>query len=273
LHGGIALNALGQVHITVTVSDNFVNGFMVSDTGALVMSTAAIAYFLEGLPRTATGALKGQTDTVPAATDPFLGGLRIGPLGGVYTTLTAPPVGDPPVNTVRPDVTGDAKVGATLTCSDGTWTGAAPITYTSAWFQGINPTGITTTTYVVQAGDVGEVISCIVTATNIAGGANARSLGVRITFARYDYKTVSSVPATGNINSTGLQVRVNDVDKDGQNHAGPLSRLNVGDSIFVGTQEGIITAEAIQTSGYTILEVASWPLLADGEYFVTLGFN
>src|SRR5574343_1090171 len=155
LRGGIACNALGQVHITNVVSTNFVNGFMVSDTGQLVMSTDPIVDYKDGLPRDASGRLRGQTDTVPAATDPFVGGIRVGPLGGVYTTLTAPPVGDPPVNTVAPDITGDARVGATLTCDNGTWEGTAPITYTYQWYQGINVIiGATTNSYVVQAQDL-----------------------------------------------------------------------------------------------------------------------
>jgi len=273
LRGGIACNGLGQVHITNVVSAKFSNGFMVSDTGALVMGTGAITHFLEGLPRQANGVLRGQTDTVPAATDPFVGGIRVGPLGGVYTTLAAPVAGDPPVNTVPPDVTGLAQVGETLTCDDGVWIGALPMTFAYAWYVGINPTGVTTNTYVVQGGDVGQVVTCEVTATNAVGGASARSQGVRITFARYDYKTVGAVPAVGNVNSTNLQVRINAIDKDGKNHAGPFSRLQIGDSIFVGTQEGILTAEPIETSGYFILETAAWPLLADGEYDVTLGFN
>ena len=47
----------------------------------------------------------------------------------------------------------------------------------------------------------------------------------------------------------------------------------VGDSIFVGTQEGIIAQEPIDVGGYYIFEMVSWPVLADGPYDVTLGFN
>ena len=279
LRGGIACNGLGQVHITNVVSDNFVNGFMVSDTGALVVSSAATVTYQEGLPRTATGALKAQTDTVPAATDPFVGGIRVGPLGGVYTTLTAPPVGDPPINTVPPDVTGNVLIGQVLTCSNGTWTGAAPITYTYQWYRGATPIPLATAnTYTIVTTDQGTVLLCQVTATNAVGATSEFSEpGVRVTNARYDYKTLAGPPATGQITSGSsgapLQVRVSNTDKDGLNHAGPLSRLRVGDSLFVGTQEGVLTELPIDFGSYTILEMVAWPLLADGEYAVHLAFN
>jgi len=278
LLGGIARNAVGQVHITSTVSDKFVNGLMVSDTGQLVMSTDPIVDYLGGFPRDALGRVRGQTDTTPDPKDPFVGGIRVGPLGGVYTTLTAPVVGDPPVNTVLPDVTGDAKVGSVLTCSTGTWTGATPITYTYQWYQGINTiVGATTNTYVVQAGDLGNVVICAVTATNAAGGATARSLGVRIVTARYNYRTNAGVPAVGYISagsaSAPNQVRINEVDMDGIDHNGPFSRMRIGDSVFVGVQEGIIASTPIDAGGYYIFDMVSWPVLADGPYDVTLGFN
>lgn len=278
LLGGIACNALGQVHITSTVGDNFVNGFMVSDTGQLVMSTDPIAGYKDGLPRDALGRLKGQTDTVPAATDPFVGGIRVGPLGGVYTTLVAPPVGDPPVNTVIPNITGDLVAGGVLTCSDGTWTGAAPITFTYQWFRGAIELSLeTASTYTVVAADVGEVLTCEVTATNAVGAASEAARGVRVVNARYDYLAPGGAPISGQIagGSSGapLQIRVSNTDKDGVNHAGPLSRLRIGDSIFVGTQEGVLAEEPIDFGSYTILELVAWPALANGEYAVHLAVN
>ena len=278
LRGGIACNALGQVHITNVVSDNFVNGFMVSDTGQLVMSSDPIVDYKDGLPRDALGRLRGQTDAVPAPTDPFVGGIRVGPLGGVYTTLTAPPVGDPPVNTVPPDVTGDAIVGSTLTCSTGTWTGTAPITYTYRWYQGATPiVGANAATYIAQAGDLGSVLSCAVTATNDLGAAVASSQGVRMVNARYDYKNNAGVPTTGVVSagsaSAPLQVRIAEIDKDGVNHAGPLSRMSAGDSVWINEQEGILTEAPIDVGSYFICEMVAWPALPDGEVYVKLGYN
>jgi hypothetical protein len=89
--GGIAINPLGQVHTVSGAPDHFVNGFGVSDKGALCIGDGGgIHAYLEGIPRTLAGKVTTQTDVAPAATDPFLGGLRIGLLGGVYVT-TLPP--------------------------------------------------------------------------------------------------------------------------------------------------------------------------------------
>ena len=72
-----------------------------------------------------------------------------------------------PVNTVAPAITGTAEVGQTLTCSQGTWTGTAPITYAYQWKRnGSNIGGATNSTYVLVTADAGTTVSCTVTATN-----------------------------------------------------------------------------------------------------------
>lgn len=90
--GGVATSPAGAAKITTVVSGNFVNGFMVNDVGQLVVAPGGvIADLWMGLPRTAAGALVIQADVVPAASDPFVAGIRVGPLGGVYTNTSAPP--------------------------------------------------------------------------------------------------------------------------------------------------------------------------------------
>lgn len=93
---------------------------------------------------------------------------------GRQASLDVTPVpGTAPVNTVAPAITGTAQVGQTLTVSNGTWTGTAPITYSRQWQSGGNPVGTGATTYVPVAGDVGKVITCVVTATNAVASAPA----------------------------------------------------------------------------------------------------
>jgi len=84
---------------------------------------------------------------------------------------------NPPVNTVAPVISGPSAVGGTLTLTSlGTWTGLAPITYSQQWRNaGVNISGETGTTYQTQAADIGDNITCYVTATNADGSASQSS--------------------------------------------------------------------------------------------------
>lgn len=85
--------------------------------------------------------------------------------------------GQSPVNTVLPTISGTVAVGQTLTAANGTWTGAATITYTRQWLRdGVAISGATATTYVVQAADQTHKLSVRVTATNSVGSASATSV-------------------------------------------------------------------------------------------------
>lgn len=79
-----------------------------------------------------------------------------------------------PRNTVAPAITGTAQEGQTLTTTNGTWAGNAA-TYTRQWKRGATNVGAGGLTYVVQAGDVGATIKCVVTATNSTGSVSADS--------------------------------------------------------------------------------------------------
>jgi hypothetical protein len=90
--------------------------------------------------------------------------------------VSAGGAGAAPDNTVLPAITGTAEVDETLTATPGTWTGAAPIIHAFQWFaDGEAIPGATGTTYVPVAGDVGKVISVMVTAANVSGSRSAIS--------------------------------------------------------------------------------------------------
>lgn len=94
------------------------------------------------------------------------------------TGAAEPPA--PPVNTVAPVASGTADVGETLSCTTGTWTGTAPITYTYQWYRTSGPgstpiSGATSSTYLLDAADVGEQVFCIVAASNAAGSDSISS--------------------------------------------------------------------------------------------------
>lgn len=87
-----------------------------------------------------------------------------------------------PVNTAAPQITGTATAGSTLTASNGTWTGPAPITYTRQWMRcdtaGNNCADIsaaTAATYAVTSVDAGKTLRVAVVATNASGATSAIS--------------------------------------------------------------------------------------------------
>ncbi len=83
---------------------------------------------------------------------------------------------EPPQNTAPPEVSGTPAVGQMLTCSQGTWSGSPPLTYTYRWLRDKEAiASATSSTYTVASEDEGHSLSCKVTATNSAGEASAIS--------------------------------------------------------------------------------------------------
>lgn len=81
-----------------------------------------------------------------------------------------------PANTVAPAITGTARVGQTLTGTNGTWTGTPAPTYARQWkADGANISGATASTYTLTSAELGKAITLAVTATNAAGSADATS--------------------------------------------------------------------------------------------------
>ena len=109
-----------------------------------------------------------------------------------------------PANTVLPTITGTKTQGQTLTSTTGTWTGSPTITYARQWQRGgVNISGATGTTYVLQLADVGSTIKVVVTATNGGGSASASSIatstiaGLPVAPANTVAPTVTGTPTQG----------------------------------------------------------------------------
>lgn len=99
--------------------------------------------------------------------------------GSVSVTSNAlgPIVSAPPVNTATPVVSGSVVVGSVLSCNSGNWSPTGTFTY--QWQSGgINVPGQTGTSYTTVSGDIGNSITCIVTATNPSGSTPATSNAV-----------------------------------------------------------------------------------------------
>ncbi|MDX5412760.1 MAG: hypothetical protein LPK02_06910, partial [Rhodobacterales bacterium] len=78
-----------------------------------------------------------------------------------------------PVNTTAPTISGATAVGSVLTATTGVWTGVPTPTYTYQWLADATPIGgATASTYTTIAGNVGQSITCEVTATNASGSAS-----------------------------------------------------------------------------------------------------
>lgn len=83
-----------------------------------------------------------------------------------------------PTNSTLPAISGLLTLGATLTAYEGVWANEAT-SYTYQWKNaGVNISGATNRTYVIQAGDSGDLLTVAVTAVNSAGSATATSAGV-----------------------------------------------------------------------------------------------
>jgi hypothetical protein len=81
-----------------------------------------------------------------------------------------------PINKTAPQVSGNAEVGATLTCSQGTWTGNPAPTFTYQWLRDETViAGATASTYKTSGADGGHAIACAVTGTNSVRSNEAQS--------------------------------------------------------------------------------------------------
>lgn len=124
-----------------------------------------------------------------------------------------------PSNTVAPVISGTAVVGQTLTSTTGTWSGTAPITYSYQWKRGATNIGTNSSTYTLVQADAGNTsnITCVVTATNASGSANATSnqiaqiLTIR-TSAFLTASAISDATIRGGLNTFDIGLISNSLD-------------------------------------------------------------
>ena len=96
---------------------------------------------------------------------------------------SGPPPAVAPANTAVPQIQGTATENNTVTCTNGTWDNS-PTSFAFEWRRNGNPIGgATNNTYTIGAADVGQQLTCRVTATNSAGSSSANSAAVTPTAA------------------------------------------------------------------------------------------
>jgi streptogramin lyase len=109
---------------------------------------------------------------------------------------TAAVAAQPPSNTERPTISGEAKVGQTLSVSAGTWEGTPPLTYSYEWErcdslgEACLPIGEATgTTHLVGVEDVGSTLRVLVTARNASGSTPVGSAATALVAAEAPVNT------------------------------------------------------------------------------------
>lgn len=114
--------------------------------------------------------------TVPLAQVPPNAGLVYGQdatQGGDATYLAMSPVAeDRPAVLAGGAIVTTAAVGTALTCTMGNWLGQ-PTGYAYQWHSAAGNVGTNSNTYTLAAGDVGNNVTCSVTATNATGSTTA----------------------------------------------------------------------------------------------------
>jgi len=98
--------------------------------------------------------------------------------GGATTSGIDAAMAVPPKNTAKPQLSGEAKVGTVLGCSQGTWSGS-PTLYEYFWLRGSERIlGEEGSTYTVAPADAGKTLRCGVTAeVHLGGRVSAESQG------------------------------------------------------------------------------------------------
>jgi Bacterial Ig-like domain len=189
--GGLTSSASVQLN-PVTVVLNFASapsGLQVSVNGsstATPFSRTVIVGSTNSVSATSPQAVGGTTYTFQNWSD---AGAQthdiVAPAStATYTAAyTASPT--PPANTVVPSIAGIAREGQQLTLSNGTWTGATPMTFTYQWLRCASNggscapiSGAETNAYVLTAADVGSRVRGRVTASNAGGSSSVTSEAV-----------------------------------------------------------------------------------------------
>jgi prepilin-type N-terminal cleavage/methylation domain-containing protein len=99
-----------------------------------------------------------------------------------FSAATSSVIYQPPANTATPVVSGTTVSGQTMSTTNGSWTGQAPLTYTYQWQRCnssgtgcANIAGATSSSYILTTAEIGGTVVAVVTGTNSAGGVSQAS--------------------------------------------------------------------------------------------------
>jgi hypothetical protein len=159
-------------------------------------------------------------------------------------TVTPAPPPPPPSNTAAPVISGTAQQGQTLSTSNGSWTNS-PTSYAYQWQDCAsgsctNISGATSSTYNLQASDVGDTIDVVVKASNAGGSGSATSAQTQtVTAASSGGFSAARVSGAGLVDGGGRRVFL-----DGVNRAGTEYSCIHGNGMFDGTGSSLSAEDA-----------------------------
>lgn len=123
------------------------------------------------------------------------------------TEVVPPALTSAPIVLVNPYVVGDNIEGSVLSVVDGEWAGDTPITFTYQWLRNnIDIGSETSATYTVTSLDLGESISCRITATNLYGESSQVTNSVLISETPAPVALLTDDIGMDNIYSTAVYI-------------------------------------------------------------------
>src|SRR5271165_262114 len=181
---GVAITPNGKTAYVTNLGSGTVTPIEVaSNTAGTPISVGGnpvgIAITPNGETAYVTNFASGSVTPIDLATNKAGNAIPVGslPIGIAITSVAEAK----PVNVELPKVSGSPVVGATLSCSEGTWTGSPPPSFTYQWLrEGSSISGAKSSEYKVMPEDQGHDLLCEVTATNGRGSVAARSASVSI---------------------------------------------------------------------------------------------
>ncbi len=126
----------------------------------------------------------------------------------------APLAGSVPANTKQPDPSGTAQEGQTVKVDSGSWSGLKPITFTYQWQSctAVNPictnlAGVTGSSFLIGASQIGSLLRATVTATNTSGNTSVSSNLTSAVIAKAGSPVNTSLPRISGTPSVGQRLQ------------------------------------------------------------------
>jgi hypothetical protein len=160
------------------------------------------------------------------------------------SAAVAPLAGNVPANTKQPEPSGTAQEGQTVKVDSGNWSGLKPITFTYQWQSctAVNPVctnlaGVTGSSFLIGASQIGSLLRATVTATNSSGNTSVASNLTAAVTAKAGSPVNTSLPRITGIPSVGQRLQASSGSWTGLSTSGfgyQWTRCNANGSACAG---------------------------------------